>query len=201
MNPRRQDFQSRPWTSSRRGQRRAVDHHLCVQKLGQPVNVVNMPGASGITSTGQVLNSKPDGHTLLMDVHATASMLFAVQSDVPFRMEDKTPSAWSRSIPRSSPSSPIRLAVLEGRGRGRQGQSQRFWQFQVEELKRCQPLAIQLGIRKWDRAHPSPTPGAADASAVVRLVPRRRTLFGTRLALVPGCGSMEPSDCPRRDCR
>ena len=41
------------------------------QKLGQPVNVVNMPGASGITSTRQVLNSKPDGYTLFMDVHAT----------------------------------------------------------------------------------------------------------------------------------
>jgi tripartite-type tricarboxylate transporter receptor subunit TctC len=66
---------------------------------------VYLPERAGrITSTGQVLNSKPDGHTLLMDVHATSSMLFAVQSDVPFRMEDKTPSAWSRSIPRSSPS-------------------------------------------------------------------------------------------------
>jgi putative tricarboxylic transport membrane protein len=61
------------------------------QKWGQPVNVVNMPGASGITSTRQVVTGKADGYTLFMDVHATSSMLFAVQSDVPFRMEDKTP--------------------------------------------------------------------------------------------------------------
>jgi tripartite-type tricarboxylate transporter receptor subunit TctC len=63
------------------------------QKWGQPVNVVNMPGASGITATRQVLGARPDGHTLLLDVHAVSSMLFAVQSDVPFRMEDKTPIA------------------------------------------------------------------------------------------------------------
>jgi tripartite-type tricarboxylate transporter receptor subunit TctC len=61
------------------------------QKWGHPVNVVNMPGASGITSTRQVLNAKPDGYTLFMDVHATSSMLFAVQSDLPFKFEEKTP--------------------------------------------------------------------------------------------------------------
>jgi tripartite-type tricarboxylate transporter receptor subunit TctC len=60
---------------------------------GQPVNVVNMPGASGITGTLNVLRARPDGYTLFVDVHAVSSMLFAVQSDVPFRMEDKTPIA------------------------------------------------------------------------------------------------------------
>jgi len=63
------------------------------KKLGQPVNVLNMPGASGITGALHVFRGRPDGHTLLLDVHATSSMLFASQSDVPFKMEDKTPIA------------------------------------------------------------------------------------------------------------
>ena len=61
------------------------------KKWGKPVNVVNQPGASGITAARQVLTSKPDGYTLMLDVHAVSSMLFAVQSDVPFKMEEKSP--------------------------------------------------------------------------------------------------------------
>jgi tripartite-type tricarboxylate transporter receptor subunit TctC len=63
------------------------------RKWGQPINVVNMPGASGITGTLQVLKARPDGYTLFLDVHAVSSMLFAVQSDVPFKMEAKAPIA------------------------------------------------------------------------------------------------------------
>lgn len=63
------------------------------RKWGQAVNVVNMPGASGITGTLHALRAQPDGYTLLLDVHAVSSMLFAVQSDVPFKMEAKTPIA------------------------------------------------------------------------------------------------------------
>ncbi|HEU5321996.1 MAG TPA: tripartite tricarboxylate transporter substrate-binding protein, partial [Methylomirabilota bacterium] len=63
------------------------------RKWGQPVNVVNQPGASGITATLNVLNARPDGYTLFVDNHAVSSMLFAVQSDVPYRMEGKTPVA------------------------------------------------------------------------------------------------------------
>lgn len=61
------------------------------KKWGKPVNVVNQPGASGITAARQVLTSRPDGYTLMLDVHAVSSMLFAVQSDVPFKLEEKTP--------------------------------------------------------------------------------------------------------------
>ena len=61
------------------------------KKWGQPVSVVNMPGASGITGTLRALNARPDGYTLLLEPHATASMLFAVESDVPFKMDGKTP--------------------------------------------------------------------------------------------------------------
>jgi tripartite-type tricarboxylate transporter receptor subunit TctC len=63
------------------------------RKWGTPVNVVNQPGASGITATRQVLSARPDGHTLFLDVHAVSSMLFAVQSEVPFKLEEKTPIA------------------------------------------------------------------------------------------------------------
>jgi tripartite-type tricarboxylate transporter receptor subunit TctC len=63
------------------------------KKWGQPVNVVNMPGASGITGTLRALSARPDGYTLLLDPHATSSMLFAAESDVPFKMDGKTPIA------------------------------------------------------------------------------------------------------------
>src|SRR4030095_4174082 len=57
---------------------------------GQPVNVVNMPGASGITGALRALNARPDGYTLLLDPHATSAMLFAVESAVPVKMDGKT---------------------------------------------------------------------------------------------------------------
>ncbi len=63
------------------------------KKWGQPTNVVNLPGASGITGTLRALNARPDGYTLFLEPHATASMLFAVESDVPFKMDGKTPIA------------------------------------------------------------------------------------------------------------
>jgi tripartite-type tricarboxylate transporter receptor subunit TctC len=63
------------------------------KKWGQPVNVVNMPGASGITGTLRAFGARPDGYTLLLEPHATTSMLFAVEKDVPFKMDGKTPIA------------------------------------------------------------------------------------------------------------
>jgi putative tricarboxylic transport membrane protein len=63
------------------------------KKWNQAVNVVNLPGASGITGTLRALTARPDGYTLLLEPHATASMLFAVETDVPFKMDGKTPIA------------------------------------------------------------------------------------------------------------
>ena len=60
------------------------------KKWNQPVNIVNMPGASGFTGTLRALQAKPDGYTLLLDPHAGNAMIFAVESDVPFKMDDKT---------------------------------------------------------------------------------------------------------------
>jgi tripartite-type tricarboxylate transporter receptor subunit TctC len=59
-------------------------------KWGQPINVINMPGASGIIGTRHVLSAKPDGYTLMMDNHAVSAMLAASQMDLPFKWENRT---------------------------------------------------------------------------------------------------------------
>jgi len=60
------------------------------KKLGQPVNVVNVTGASGITGTMQVMNAKPDGYTIMIDNTSNTTFLAAAQSNLPFKLEDKT---------------------------------------------------------------------------------------------------------------
>jgi tripartite-type tricarboxylate transporter receptor subunit TctC len=60
------------------------------KKWGQPINVINMPGASGIIGTRHVLSAKPDGYTLMMDNHAVSAMLGASQMDLPFKWENRT---------------------------------------------------------------------------------------------------------------
>lgn len=60
------------------------------KKWNQPINVINMPGASGIIGTRHVLNSKPDGYTLMMDNHAVSAMLAATQTDLPFKWDNRT---------------------------------------------------------------------------------------------------------------
>ena len=60
------------------------------KKLGQPVNVVNVTGASGITGSMQMLNATPDGYTLLMDGVSNTTFLVGSRSDVPFKLEDRT---------------------------------------------------------------------------------------------------------------
>jgi tripartite-type tricarboxylate transporter receptor subunit TctC len=60
------------------------------KKLGVPVNVVNVTGASGVTAMMQVLKTSPDGHTLLMDGNVTSSFMFAARTDLPVTIEDRT---------------------------------------------------------------------------------------------------------------
>lgn len=60
------------------------------KKWGQPINVINMPGASGIIGTRHALTAKPDGYTLMMDNHAVSAMLAASQIDLPFKWENRT---------------------------------------------------------------------------------------------------------------
>ena len=58
--------------------------------MGQPINVINMPGASGIIGTRHTLTAKADGYTLMMDNHAVSAMLAASQIDLPFKWENRT---------------------------------------------------------------------------------------------------------------
>ncbi len=60
------------------------------KRFGKPVNVVNVVGASGITGTMQMLNSPPDGYTLMIDGTSNTSFLAASRADLPFKLEDRT---------------------------------------------------------------------------------------------------------------
>jgi tripartite-type tricarboxylate transporter receptor subunit TctC len=60
------------------------------KRFGKPVNVVNVVGASGITGTMQMLNSAPDGYTLMIDGTSNTSFLAASRTDLPFKLEDRT---------------------------------------------------------------------------------------------------------------
>lgn len=60
------------------------------RKWGQPVNVVNMPGGSGVPGVLEVMEAAPDGYKLLMDGHVSTSMLKAAQANLPFKIEERT---------------------------------------------------------------------------------------------------------------
>jgi len=60
------------------------------KKLGKPVNVVNVVGASGITASMQMLGAPPDGYTLMIDGTSNTSFLAASRTDLPFKLEDRT---------------------------------------------------------------------------------------------------------------
>ena len=56
------------------------------QSLGQPVVVVDRPGASGIVGANSVARAEPDGHTLLM-TPSTFAVDPAVNSSLPYDVE------------------------------------------------------------------------------------------------------------------
>jgi tripartite-type tricarboxylate transporter receptor subunit TctC len=60
------------------------------KKWGVPVNVVNMPGASGIIGARHVMAARPNGYTMMVDSHAVSSMLAATQIDLPFKWDHRT---------------------------------------------------------------------------------------------------------------
>ena len=60
------------------------------KKWGVPVNVLNVTGASGVTGMLQALNAAPDGYTLLMDGNVTSSFMYAVRTDLPLGIDDRT---------------------------------------------------------------------------------------------------------------
>ncbi len=63
------------------------------KKWGQPVSVLNVAGGGGILGTQRAMESKPDGYTILVDVHSTAAMIPAVYENLPFDWTKRTPIA------------------------------------------------------------------------------------------------------------
>lgn len=59
------------------------------EKFGVPVNVINKPGGNAIPATLEVMNSTPDGYTLLAESQASCSLLVLVK-DLPFKIMDRT---------------------------------------------------------------------------------------------------------------
>ena len=60
------------------------------KKWGQPVNVVNTTGASGMTGLLQVVKAAPDGYTMGVDGNVTSSLLAASRSDMPVGLDERT---------------------------------------------------------------------------------------------------------------
>ena len=58
--------------------------------LGVPVQTVNKPGGSGIPGTLDAVKSAPDGYTLLWDCGGTSSMQYALATDLPYDVFDRT---------------------------------------------------------------------------------------------------------------
>jgi len=60
------------------------------KKFGQPIMVVNKPGGGGVIGSSYVLKQqKPDGYTVLADVHSFSSMLVAGMINPPVTLEDR----------------------------------------------------------------------------------------------------------------
>lgn len=59
------------------------------KELGQPVNVVNRPGGNFVPGTITMLNSAPDGYTLMSDANAMSS-LAALMKDLPYKIEERS---------------------------------------------------------------------------------------------------------------
>ena len=60
------------------------------KKWGQPVRVVNKPGGDGVIGARAALKeAKPDGYTVLMDIHTTAPMMIGAQKTPPLTLADR----------------------------------------------------------------------------------------------------------------
>jgi tripartite-type tricarboxylate transporter receptor subunit TctC len=62
---------------------RLIRDHLS-ERLGQPVVVENRPGANGTAGSSTLVNSAPDGYTLLVTVNAPITMNPHIQKNFPF---------------------------------------------------------------------------------------------------------------------
>ena len=60
------------------------------KKWGQPLLVVNKPGGGGVIGARAALKeAKPDGYTLLLDVHTTAPMMIGAWKTPPLTLADR----------------------------------------------------------------------------------------------------------------
>jgi tripartite-type tricarboxylate transporter receptor subunit TctC len=70
------------------------------EALGQPIVVVNQPGATGMIGTEAVVRSKPDGYTLVFGSAATHALNMAVYKKVPYHpLTDFEPIALVGTVP------------------------------------------------------------------------------------------------------
>jgi tripartite-type tricarboxylate transporter receptor subunit TctC len=59
------------------------------KKWGQAINVINKPGGNSIIGTNSVMQSSPDGYTILGDGGGSSSMQ-SIMSGLPFKVEQRT---------------------------------------------------------------------------------------------------------------
>ncbi len=68
---------------------RLVANYLS-KKWGQPISVVNKPGAGGITGVIFALQSKNDGYTMLMTVTSVGTTSPAIEKKLPYKWDEMT---------------------------------------------------------------------------------------------------------------
>ena len=78
---------------------RALSNDLA-EVLGQPVVVVNRPGATGVVASQSVAGSAPDGHTLIFGTAATHALNVSAFKSLPYDpLKDFEPVAYVGSVP------------------------------------------------------------------------------------------------------
>jgi len=60
------------------------------KKWGQPISVVNKPGAGGTTGVVFALQAKNDGYTMLMHVTSAGTLNPAIEKKLPYKWDDPT---------------------------------------------------------------------------------------------------------------
>ncbi len=60
------------------------------ERWGVPINVLNLPGASGQTGSLRLMQSAPDGYTMMMDTHGSSSLMAVANPQLPFDWKART---------------------------------------------------------------------------------------------------------------
>jgi tripartite-type tricarboxylate transporter receptor subunit TctC len=59
-------------------------------RWGVPISVVNLPGGGGVIGTLRAYRAAPDGYTMLVESHATAALMAAANTELPFDWRKRT---------------------------------------------------------------------------------------------------------------